>query len=219
MATILWSTLTAGSTLVFDPATDVLRFDSTSISAADFGMISWIGDDVTFSVSGKSDAGLNKTVHLTVTGGVRALADTNVIYDSGSRLLVGDNTTSVGDGTSTFDDAANSLTGTAGRDCLLGLGGNDTLTGGLGADSLDGGAGLDAAAYRDATSGVRVDLFNPANNTGEAAGDRFSSIEGIIGSAFNDMGNLVMYGAIGLAIILVPFYLSARSSEKRNEKR
>lgn len=42
------------------------------------------------------------------------------------------------------------------------------------------------AGYRNAASGVVVDLVATGNNTGEAAGDVLIAIEGIEGSAFAD---------------------------------
>lgn len=79
------------------------------------------------------------------------------------------------------------LLGRAGRDTLLGGLGNDTLSGGAGADLLTGGDGFDMASYAEATAAVRVGLATPADNTGDAAGDSFSQIEGLIGSAFHDL--------------------------------
>lgn len=100
------------------------------------------------------------------------------------------------------------VTGTAGNDTLfggvdddtlLGLDGQDTLVGGPGADVLDGGQTLDTdfASYANATAGVTVNLgvvdfsvndtHNFAFGTGDAAGDVFISIEGLIGSGFGDL--------------------------------
>lgn len=79
------------------------------------------------------------------------------------------------------------LAGRAGADSLYGGMGDDTLTGGAGADMLDGGEGIDWASYFDATSGLSVDLLTPAANSGDASGDLFAGIEGILGSGFNDI--------------------------------
>ncbi len=68
----------------------------------------------------------------------------------------------------------NRLSGGAGNDTLNGDAGNDSLQGGLGRDVLVGGAGVDIAIYDNP---VTLDLTNPANNTGEAAGDSFVGIE------------------------------------------
>jgi hypothetical protein len=43
MATILFSSITNGSTVAFDPATDILSFDSPTFSAASLGL-SYAGD-------------------------------------------------------------------------------------------------------------------------------------------------------------------------------
>ncbi|WP_445504015.1 beta strand repeat-containing protein [Microvirga sp. G4-2] len=77
------------------------------------------------------------------------------------------------------------LTGDAGANVLMGNGGNDTLVGGLGADSLVGGNGFDVASYENATSGVTASLVS-GGSLGEAAGDTFSGIEGLIGSNDGD---------------------------------
>ena len=88
------------------------------------------------------------------------------------------------------------LVGSSMADTLIGNNGNNFLRGQGGADALDGGDGFDFADYFNATSGVTVDLTTPANNTGEASGDTFTSIEGIRGSAFNDIlrGDSVLNG-------------------------
>jgi len=79
------------------------------------------------------------------------------------------------------------LVGTAGSETLSGGLGNDVLQGGAGADRLFGGGGHDAASYVMSASGVLVDLLNPDANTGDAAGDRYYSIEAIIGTGSDDI--------------------------------
>ena len=85
------------------------------------------------------------------------------------------------------NSANNVLSGNGGTDHLFGLEGSDTLAGGIGGDELDGGAGFDYASYQAAGSGVLASLAAPALNTGEAFGDTYVSIEGLIGSAFPDV--------------------------------
>jgi Ca2+-binding RTX toxin-like protein len=94
------------------------------------------------------------------------------------------------------DGAANILQGQGGGDNLIGGGGADQLIGGDGADNLygqgggdilDGGAGTDTARYDDAATGVIASLASPAGNSGDAAGDAYVLVEGIVGSAFGDV--------------------------------
>lgn len=103
-------------------------------------------------------------------------------------------------GTSSFlgtgTEARNRLTGGGQADTLFGLGGGDTLVGGAGndvliggrgADLLSGGAGRDTASYQTATSGVRADLVTvQTTGAGDATGDRFSSVEDLRGSSYDD---------------------------------
>jgi Ca2+-binding RTX toxin-like protein len=108
------------------------------------------------------------------------------------------------------------ITGGTGKDSLFGQAGNDTLFAGTGTSYLDGGAGADTligsaghasyASYADATVGVTVNLLNPALNTGDAAGDSYTNIHDVKGSAYADTivadnsGDLV-YGRAGDDII------------------
>ncbi len=79
-----------------------------------------------------------------------------------------------------------SIGGSSANLALRGQAGNDTLSGGLGADTLDGGTGYDFASFSGAASGVTARLDFASLNTGEASGDIYTSIEGLIGSNFGD---------------------------------
>ena len=81
------------------------------------------------------------------------------------------------------------LSGGSGFDTLSGGDGDDTLNGGGAADVLDGGDGIDTVVYDTALTGgtLVIDLATPANNTGEAAGDTYVSIENVTGSEGNDL--------------------------------
>jgi Ca2+-binding RTX toxin-like protein len=85
------------------------------------------------------------------------------------------------------DGNGNVLWGGAGQDSLTGLGGDDTLEGGAGSDLLQGGNGIDWASYAEAESAVTVGLGSSSQSGSDAAGDVFSSIEGVRGSAFDDV--------------------------------
>ena len=81
---------------------------------------------------------------------------------------------------------ANIVDGGAGNDTLYGYDGDDTLTGGAGADYLYGGTGANTASYASSTVAVSVNLATNVDTGGDAQGDKLSSIQGLIGSAFND---------------------------------
>lgn len=76
------------------------------------------------------------------------------------------------------------LIGDADANRVVGLDGNDTLRGNGGGDTLDGGGGLDIADYSTAGAAVQITIGGALG--GAAAGDTHISIEGAIGSAFND---------------------------------
>ncbi|MFN4014604.1 MAG: hypothetical protein ACK4JB_04685 [Reyranella sp.] len=85
--------------------------------------------------------------------------------------------TGAGSFTGTGNALANTLTGGAG---------DDVLAGGAAADVLNGGDGIDIASYSTATAAVKASLSAPGSNTGDAAGDVYNSIEGLLGSKFAD---------------------------------
>ncbi len=93
------------------------------------------------------------------------------------------------------------LSGMAGIDTLFGGDGDDVLNGGAGADKIVGGDGIDTADYSASALAVTIDLtkqgvYDAVKNVitkagaqvgGDATGDFLSSIENVIGSAFNDV--------------------------------
>jgi RTX calcium-binding nonapeptide repeat (4 copies)/WD40-like Beta Propeller Repeat len=78
------------------------------------------------------------------------------------------------------------IKGKGGDDVLYGEGGDDTLIGGNGADAMDGGADTDTLDYSKSAAGVTVDLSTGNGSGGEADGDVFAGIEGVVGSPFDD---------------------------------
>jgi Ca2+-binding RTX toxin-like protein len=86
------------------------------------------------------------------------------------------------------------MQGGGGNDALSGDGGNDILNGGTGADTLTGGAGFDIASYADSSVGLTLNATAAGQRTGEAVGDVYSGIEGLILSSLGDTVSLA--GAI-----------------------
>lgn len=63
---------------------------------------------------------------------------------------------------------------------------DNVLIGGTGADQLDGAGGIDTADYAGAKQGVLVSLLETTGFGGDAFGDRYTSIENVTGSGFDD---------------------------------
>ncbi|MBV5329227.1 MAG: calcium-binding protein, partial [Chlorobium sp.] len=93
-------------------------------------------------------------------------------------------------------DSIENLIGSDYNDVLIGSSIDNTITGGLGDDTLEGmngndsllgGDGSDTASYAHAAAMVTASLANPGDNLGDAAiNDSYSSIENLLGSAFDD---------------------------------
>ncbi len=128
--------------------------------------------------------------------------------EDGNDSLAGENGNDTlwgGNGADTLDggDGDDSLLGEAGTDSLLGGNGNDDLNGGAGADYLNGGSGVDLAHYDNATVGVTASLATPSSNTGDATGDVYVQIEGLVGTFYNDRltgddGDNILSGGPGI---------------------
>lgn len=103
----------------------------------------------------------------------------NIVGNRGDDILRGGGTLFGGDGRDT-------LTGAGDNDRLDGGTGDDLLVGGGGADLFLGGAGQDVASYDSSAAAVRINLLIGTAFGGDASGDRFDSIEVLIGSAFAD---------------------------------
>ena len=82
--------------------------------------------------------------------------------------------------------SAPELIGTNDADTINGLDGDDVIEGLGGADIIDGGNGTDQVTYRNSPAGVVVSLLTGTGSGGDAAGDTFTNIENIEGSAFAD---------------------------------
>ncbi|HYC49361.1 MAG TPA: tandem-95 repeat protein [Burkholderiales bacterium] len=175
----LWTQLVNGQVIgdPFDAAVDKLRFDDAAISAADVK----VGESpLIFSHGGKT---------VTVQMNIASITTTNVFFDDGSLLVVGDNTTATA-----ADSGNNSITGAAGDDQLLGLGGIDTLTGGDGGDWIDGGLGNDTATGGNGDDTIRVGGAAAADTAhGDSGSDRlivdYSGVSGSFGT-FSFAGTL-----------------------------
>jgi len=110
-------------------------------------------------------------------------ANANVLSGgAGNDTLIG----AAGNDTLNGGDGNDSLAGGVGNDILNGGAGDDLLEGGLGADAFAGEDGTDTVTYTNATTGIVASLGNAAANTGEAAGDTYSGVENLTGSAQGD---------------------------------
>lgn len=120
MATTLFSTLTTTTTLSFNPATDVLRFDSAGISAADVSFSTSFATGLTLSYNG---------VSVTLSASPLLFTPGNILFDDGSVMQIGDQSASTNDLSN-----ASSFVGGIGDDVQIGFEGDDTFTGNEGSD-------------------------------------------------------------------------------------
>lgn len=84
----------------------------------------------------------------------------------------------------TFKD--DTFFGTTADDSFYGYGGNDLFFGSAGKDYYNGGSGSDTVDYRYARGAVTVDLAAGLGLQGIATGDRYVSVENVVGSNYDD---------------------------------
>ncbi|MGF6226694.1 Ca2+-binding RTX toxin-like protein [Inquilinus ginsengisoli] len=162
----------AGSDTIFAGAGDDYLYGGTGADLVDGGN----GIDTIHYVSSLAAVTVNLTTNVNTGGEAAGDALSNIENVVGSAFA--DNLTG--------DARGNNLSGVAGNDVLSGASGDDTLYGGAGADVLNGGTGLDASSYEFSAAAVTVDLTTATATGGDATGDTFTSIEGLIGSRFAD---------------------------------
>ncbi len=96
-----------------------------------------------------------------------------------------------------------------GNDIVYAGAGNDVIFAGAGADTIDGGDGDDTISYSTSFAGIRINLAAALGSQalgGDANGDRFVSIENVVGTVSDDVitGNDVVnsiYGGAGKDVI------------------
>ncbi|WP_421877886.1 cadherin domain-containing protein [Pacificispira sp.] len=101
---------------------------------------------------------------------------------------------------------ADKLTGNDDANVLVGGQGNDTLIGGAGADTLIGLDGTDYASYETTAEGLTISMPHGIG-TGDAEGDLYLNMEGIIGGQGNDRilnwsGTISLFGEDGDDILI-----------------
>ncbi|WP_200154030.1 beta strand repeat-containing protein [Chromatium okenii] len=152
MATFMFNTITNGQVITFNPVTDVFQFDNPAINAG-LGSITAVGNNLNFVYPGKSFSLMNVSLG--------QLTSKNITFTSGSKLLVGDDTTNT-----INDNSSNTLfSGGTQPDLLYGMGGDDTLDGGSNADVMIGGDGADTYTAND--EGDQVNETNDSKDQTE----------------------------------------------------
>lgn len=170
-----------------------------TVAAGGYGLSTGAGSAVSVTVTQGASSSV-VTVDLSAGNVKLDLVDGSMFRTSGNLTLVSGvadaellgvgNLTLRGNAAGNYlagNNGSNFLFGNAGADTLSGGDGTDYLIGGAGADRLNGGAGTDRAQYHQSATGLRVDLQFVSTNSGEAAGDTFTSIEDIFGSFYDDL--------------------------------
>ncbi|BDB28967.1 VCBS domain-containing protein (plasmid) [Cupriavidus sp. P-10] len=194
--TSLSSAAGAVSNLRFAPGSNnsYVMFDADNSPSGSFSYT------VSDGAGGTSTA--NVTVNVSSTNGAATVSLASQSYQA-SYLDGGSNSDAL-----TGAASSDAFIGGAAADTLLGGAGDDVLRGGAGDDTLNGGDGIDMLDFSDATGGVTFTLTQSGSNTVvnlsgvDLGSDRYSNMEGVIGSGFNDTlsgssANDVLRGAAG----------------------
>ncbi len=178
-----------------------LGIDTLFGNDGDDTLIGGAGADALFG-DGQALNGLGDTAsYLTSVAGVNVSLVTNSgqFGDAQGDLLIG----------------IENLIGSGLGDTLSGNSGINLIEGRGGADVLDGGGGIDTLSYANSAAAVTVDLAlvstGVGNGTaqtsgGDAAGDRLSGFENVLGSAFGDTlrgdaGANYLFGGLGANVL------------------
>jgi Ca2+-binding RTX toxin-like protein len=160
------------------------------LSLVDEGGTEFVADPETTLRGTEADdilQGRPETDHITAGGGAdklyAAARATLMEGGDGNDGLSGN----IGDDVLRGGDGHDWMSGGDGQDRLYGDDGNDTLLGGAGADMLAGSAGYDTVSYANAAMAVAADLTWGGGRSGAAVGDRYSSVENLTGSDFDDL--------------------------------
>ena len=166
-------------TLVFDVA--LPDYDG-NIGKNGF-IVTWNGGQVAKSKVVSEDGWQTITVELNgAVTGINELVISGFGKNDDKGVLI-DNVALIGE---PLEGGADHLAGGEGDDTLRGNGGNDWMDGGAGADSMDGGEGRDTVTYAIADAAVKVNLKSGKGAEGQAAGDRYVSVENAHGSNYDD---------------------------------
>ncbi|MBC7987016.1 MAG: pre-peptidase C-terminal domain-containing protein [Sphingomonadaceae bacterium] len=164
-----------------DGADTLLGGDGVDLANGGLGADSLLGDAGEDSLLGGDDGD-------TIRGGL----DFDALFgDAGDDLLAGEDgadTLTGGGGNDSLDGGIgkDSMLGGNGVDVLFGGDANDTLIGGGDGDVLNGGNEIDWADYSGSGGKVVADLRTPGANTNDAAGDSYTLIENLRGTAQGD---------------------------------
>ena len=170
-------------------------------------LLGGVGDDTLEGLAGadtlNGGSGTDTATYIHSASAVVASLTSGLSGVTASGDAAGDSYISIENLTGTVSDDL--LIGDSNINVLDGSDGNDTLEGMGGADSLVGGSGTDTASYAHASTAVTASLttgLGGVSNSGDAAGDTYSSIENLLGSAYADLlvgdtGNNSINGGAG----------------------